>query len=308
MEGITERLETLLSQRPDLMEQFRQLVSEGQLTPDSPETMRIVTALGRFDAATTQFLNLGGTQRAINNAIREGVPAETLVNQLSAMASNMGMPPGSLDTHLNNAVELIYRLGGVSPVERIVAQGSIAGMERIFDSLSRGLTPASIVKPYVDKILEGLRYAQGHTPQILAGGVIALGIYNGLSGIYNWYNSVDKETISPGDIAAFEAAKLLRRQIQEAEKIEKDLEQAVILSNVLKNAPINLRNQILQNKYEDYALSVIARQLEQVINDTLPLNEFTTAAMLRRSTMPYTGRVGELRQGYPTSVIGISNI
>ncbi len=154
----------------------------------------------------------------------------------------------------------------------------------------------------------GLLAASSHSKSaILIGSLAASQIWDGVQAIYTMWNSLTMEQKKEAPETMMQALKVAERienLLKNADVKDKDTEMITKLAKTLSSGNItNTARQLLNQEYENHALSVLKRQLQNVFNERTPLYEFSPMAAVARATRA-AGNNPSL-SGYPSSVIGI---
>ena len=250
----------------------------------------------------------------INEGIKIGADRMTIIEALSQEAVSLGLSMDDVAPILMLMIPLFESSIGAPP-------GTISMLSSVFEALDTRLGLSnSILKLSVRSISDGLLSALSHpvslamagpiespiAPFAVAAASIAMGYKMMMSKQMEVMNS---EGFTKSELEAFRAGELLKKHIQQAEKKDKDFQMAVSMSEALKGNIPKSRRDAFQQEYELNALSILSRQLSDVLSGTGPLSEYSTYSAKRRALQELApGRSSFINQGYPTSVIGIDKI
>lgn len=137
-------------------------------------------------------------------------------------------------------------------------------------------------------------------------GIAASQIWDGIQSVWAWWRSQtneQKQEASLEDKQLINTISSLENLIKNAGLIDKDSNMVSQLATALKVGNLSgTAKQILHTEYENHVLSLLKRQLQDVLNERLPLYQYTGMAMIDRATR----KAGSTTlSGYPASAIGI---
>lgn len=272
------------------------------------DMIRYFTFAGDFGEKTNDFIQspefIGQIRDAINSGVNVGRQAAA-----TALQNVRGIKKQEKEFFVNSIIPAIARnLKGVPIVGQAAQAASTLNMvASSFRYLARAMPENSMFAGAVGGIAKHLTSALSN-PNMVIAGTVASGLYTYSDQIKNWWNGLNseqKEDASPLTKKLIDANEELRRRIIQGDIKEKDSQALHALGSALKGRMSPEQRAVVQKEYDDNVLSVLARQLGQVLQDTLPLSEFSSFELKKRAVKPIGGRESQQLAGYPSSVIGI---
>ena len=144
-------------------------------------------------------------------------------------------------------------------------------------------------------------------------GIAASQIWDGIQAVWSWWSSQTKEQkaeATDADRQLLQVVKTVEGLIRNADIVDKDSEMVVKLAAALgtglgtgnRSQITGVAREMLHKEYENHVLSVLKRQLQDVLNERLPLIEYSAMGAIERATRKAGSKT---LSGYPGSTIGI---
>lgn len=259
-----------------------------------------------IDQGTIDFFETPGIVQILNANAEDGGPY-TMIDMQRILESHPDYTTAAGYVWENIFQPLLSR----TPAGRQVVQAAtmLNVAHAAVESGSSYFDPNSALGGAFAKLTPVMAGLKNYGIPLLTAGAAAYTIWQAGAMVNNWWNSKtpeEKKTVSVEEKEAFDTVNKFIDKIKSSKVIDKDIEMATELAKKLTSQQFSrVEKNILNKEYENHVLSVLARQLKQVMQDKLPLSEFSSFEAKRRavsSTYKYPGTIPE---GNPSSVIGI---